>query len=622
MWIKINFLCVLLISGLMHTQAQISYSDSANIIIKKGCTSNISEIQEDWKVAIQALEMPTPSAGTEKAELKRIKENIPPKIRKYSQPSYRKSGTTPLPILQRNFEGNLFNIRVPNDNDIAISNNGSIISVINSLICFYSEDSVLANPVSLGAFCQDLQLPESKYDPKVLYDPQEDKFIILFLNGYNDSTSYCILAFSESNDPTGNWHLYPLPGNPLNDTSWSDFPMAALSENELFLTLNLLKNDEHWKTGFKQSVIWQIDKHSGYSGASLKTRLYNNVFYEGQKIRNLTPIQGGMKPEAKNLFFISNRNFSPLCDSFFIVEISGEQDDPKTELQLKLAISDQAYGVPPSADQPNNRKFETNDARILNGFINNNSIHCVGNTINPKNNRASIFHAIIDKASQSPKVELNIIDHDFLEFGYPNIEFTGAFPEDNEAIIIFNHSSDSIYPGVSSLYYKEGIYSEITTVKEGETYVSVQTGMEQRWGDYTGLQRKYNDTGIVWGSAYYGRRKEYTPLNPFTRVNGTWIFEIQSPGNHKMPTKTQEVKIIPNPAYRQFAFQFHIPVDEVLDFVLYDVRGRAIKHLLRNHAKSGDNVFTFSLDPLKPGIYFLVVSNNKTKLFREKIMIQ
>ncbi|MBL0052360.1 MAG: hypothetical protein IPP29_13025 [Bacteroidetes bacterium] len=44
---------------------------------------------------------------------------------------------------------------------------------------------------------------------------------------------------------------------------WTDFPMMALTNDELFITVNLLYPDSSWQTGFNETIIWQVNKHDG-----------------------------------------------------------------------------------------------------------------------------------------------------------------------------------------------------------------------------------------------------------------------------------------------------------------------------------------------------------------------
>ncbi len=43
-------------------------------------------------------------------------------------------------------------------------------------------------------------------------------------------------------------------------------PDYRVKQAGLFITGNLLRDNSGWKEGFKQSIIWQIDKWKGYNG--------------------------------------------------------------------------------------------------------------------------------------------------------------------------------------------------------------------------------------------------------------------------------------------------------------------------------------------------------------------
>jgi hypothetical protein len=597
-------------------QNKITYSSSEILSIPRAAVINPLNVKIDWFVNLQNIEKANPEMTT--SELQQIKATIPAK----KSLSYSFSPQLiSQPVLQNSFEGNRFNKRVPNDNDIAISNDSKIVTVTNSIIYFYNSDNSLIDTLSLETFASDLNMLEGKYDPRVIYDPLTDRFIMVFLNGFDDSTSFAIVAFSKTNDPTDDWNVYSLSGNPLHDTSWSDFPMIAINEKELFITFNLLKNDIDWKTGFKQTIAWQIDKNSGYTGVSLKTRLYSNINFNGKRLRNLCPVQGGSKPIGDHMYFLSNKNFSVNTDSFFIGEITGTLNDTSLKLNMNVGFSDIHYGVPPSADQPLNRLSETNDARVLDAYIENGDIYFVGNSINFDNNQASIYHGKVSVANPA-NIKLFILKDAKLEFGYPSIAYTGTTWSPDESIILFDHTSSTVYPGVSCLFYKNGEYSDILRIKEGKTSIFVQSGKNQRWGDYTGLQRKYNEYGVVWGSGYFGK---YDSLGTLTRVNGTWISKLVSPTYNSIKDRNVSVpsivKTYPNPINKDFTIEFDCQHTSVFEFQLYDGSGKQIKLLLRNLVYAGKNVFSFNTEPLNAGIYYLIIKSKEEKV-TQKLFIE
>ena len=242
--------------------------------------------------------------------------------------------------------------------------------------------------------------------------------------------------------------------------------------------------------------------------------------------------------------------------------------------------------------------------------------------MNPTNNLATIYHGIISQVDKSPQIKLNFINDSSLEFGYPSLAYTGNDLSENESIILFNHTSNKVFPGVSAIFYNNGNYSNIFRIKQGEAYVNVQAGKKQRWGDYTGLQRKYNDSGTVWGSGYWG--KIISPANPsYLRVCGTWITALHSPTNFdSLKTKALNagIKDYPNPVSQMYHIEFYSLKAEEYYFYLYDSKGIKVKYLFHEWVKEGKNSFSFNLEPLRPGIYFLYIVTKEGKVTKKKIL--
>ena len=154
---------------------------------------------------------------------------------------------------------------------------------------------------------------------------------MVYLSGNTDLTNDIIVAFSETNDPTGNWNLYAIDGNPFDNGTWSDYPALGLSKNDFFITINLLITGESWQTGFDGSIVWQIDKESGFNGDELETELWSGITHESTLIRNMHPISGG-SGLRDSMYFISNRNFDLTNDTIFVISLFGHTDDPDASM--------------------------------------------------------------------------------------------------------------------------------------------------------------------------------------------------------------------------------------------------------------------------------------------------
>jgi hypothetical protein len=521
-------------------------------------------------------------------------------------------GNVPELNIKRNFQGNNYNYSAPNDNTLAVSNGNILISAVNTTIYFYDLNAdTLLKLMSLNAFATPLSgISTHQYDPKVLYDPAQDRFIIVFLAGASsDTKTNIIVAFSESNDVMGNWNLYSLNGNPLNDTSWTDYPAIALTEDELFITGNLLRYGGSWQTSFKQTVIWQLDKFSGYRGDELTTRLWSNISFDSVNIRNLNPIQGSDRLLGPNMYLLSNRNFTVYSDSIFLIEVTGKQTNPATTLRLTHLTADQGYGAPPDAKQPKTtNKLATNDARILGGFLRNNTIQFVANSIDTATGSAVIYHGIISNVNSRPTVQGRLITEPGMEFGYPNIAYSGNTLFSQQAIIGFNHTGDSAYPGVSAIFYDgAGGYSARAEIKTGDAYIDIFPGSYERWGDYSGMQRKYNEPGTVWISGMFGIKAGVT------RKLGTQIAEVVS-GATETPMVVQnrgmEASLYPNPVIDLFGMEFTLDEPQDLVIEIRGMSGQQIHRFYEGKIDAGKHGLTFSTRNLAQGVYLLVITDH------------
>ena len=615
-------LCLLIaLSFNKYTQAQ----TIERFEVQKRGTYTFEDLTPSWHANIFSREAPYPGSDSYRNYIHQLKQL------RYSDEfssavktiKTRKKTNNEQAIYSLGFEGNFFG-GIPNDNDIAISNEGIIVSVSNSDMYVYDESGVSLLDVGLDEFADSLGLLANSYDPKVIYDPTEDKFILVFLNGNSSTSTNIVLCFSQTNDPSQGWHVYSLPGNPFNNNAWSDFPMIAITEQDFFVTVNHINSDSvSWQTGFMQSVIWQVKKSEGYLGEAINTVVHNDVNFQGKPVRNLLPVKGGFDIKNHEMYFISNRNFDLANDTFFIVKIAEsleQNEDPSFTVQSVLA--NQEYGMPPDAQQTASTFLQTNDARPLSGLIENGVIHFVGNTVRLTSNKASVYHGKLNTSASNWGVELEIFEDDDLEYGYPNLSFTGQSYFDEQLIISFNHTSIDSFPGVSAIFFsEEDGYSERLHLVSGDSKVNLLSGSFERWGDYSGSQKKYNEPGTVWINGFMGFRNN---LALSKDQHKTFIAKLISPdslstGIHDIPRLPSV--LYPNPVVNQFYFQFEIQSDEYLVFKLFDIQGKLIDKLLEEQLKKGAHEFLFMLDQLNQGVYILQVSNlNQDLIFTEKIM--
>lgn len=586
---------------------------------------------------------------------------------------------------------------IPNDNSLAISNQGIVLHAYNSFIGAYNahtgEDLYPSTGrYALGLIAIDFSINNANFfDPKVAYDPIRDRFVLAFLRGNLPDNSAIILAFSLTNDPRDGWHVYSLPGNPLNNNRWTDFPVIALSESELFFTANFIVPDEPWQTGFDGSMIWQVNLDKAFEGHdSLDARLWHNIRYNNRYIRNLHAVQHADKPTGQGIYLLSNRNFALENDSIFLLHLNDSANSPQASLKVQPLISPLPYGVPPNARQSDTDTndpatgFDTNDGRVLGAILIGDRIQFVSNTIDTSTGRCGIYHGIVSNIqSEIPEMSAKIIGHERLDFGYPNIAWTGVDDCQNQVMMVFNHSSPTDAAGYCALYMNNlGEYSPITFVVKGESYVDRIQGKYERWGDYIGLQRRYNKPSEVWAAGYYGLSSQSNATftarllskdslileaqvlaeegNVFCNANiqietqgglppYTYYFNNQNSSNSLSAgycagdtvmvavedalgcRRNQKVVIpfkslpnnnliYPNPSKNLYAIRFQLPVNGNAELVLSNLQGQIIYQNSYLGLSSGLHELLVDASFLSAGTYVLRLTQGDEILVVEKIM--
>jgi len=578
--------------------------------------------KEDWNPTLQNLEMPSVNPGSERWHIKHLKDSL---AQLYCKADHRFIGNessrmtaAPAPYLNRNFQGNTYNYSVPNDNDVAVSNSGKMISVQNTTLFKYDLNSNTATGTqSLSAFSSVLKNPNVCFDPKVIYDPGTDRFICCFLQGLSDSTSSATLAFSQTGDPAGAWNFYSLPGNPLQNHLFTDFPMIAVSDKELFLTVNLIQDNMTWQAGWVQTVIWQINKQSGFTGGTLQTALHTGIQLGGRGIRNLCPVKGGSQVYGPGMYFLSDRNLDARNDSIFLVHVNdtiGAAGLVVTETVLEANTS---YYFPVNALQPGpslTQQLATNDSRVLGAFIENQEIQFVCNTLDTTHGKTGIYYGHITQPATAPVLTASILGDTAVYTGYPNISYAGKGTGDQSAIISYDYSAATVDPGMAAVATDgTGNFSSPLIVKNGLGFMSILSSV-QRWGDYSGSQRKYDEPGVVWVNGLYGAS---------THRNSTWIAELSfSPAgiNSLNQSLSPEVSLFPNPTAAMLTVSFTLPATEYLSFEIFNAEGRLVQLLLRDKVKAGKNEFSFNTAALPAGTYILRIGYGEKEAYSKRFI--
>jgi len=531
--------------------------------------------------------------------------------------TYQNRSVIPAPEILASFSGNSIISSTPLDNHLAIGPQEQVVSTINVHMLVTNNVGFWLGSYKLDEFFASTGgLINRFFDPRVIYDPQEDRFIMIIMNGSECSDSEIALAFSQTNNPRGLWNLYDLDGCLNGDGTFADYPMISITDHELFLTYNAVNADSTWQTGFFGTQIHQINKMNGYNGEALNRKVWKDITYNGRLLRNICPVRNADENLPASMYFLSDRNFDLSNDTIFLMHLTGQQDDPNATLEMTHRVLDQPYGVPPYAAQKKD-SMDTNDARILDAFEQNGTIQWVSNTMNFNSGRSAVFHGYLHLAQLQDVAYGHIIAHPSDYLGYPGLAWTGSDPSQQDAIIVMSHCSSIRNPGGSAVYSDGlGQYSDFVTIIEGTRPVDMLAGTVERWGDYVGIQRLYNQPGSVWISCSYGRQGN---------VNEAWIAKLarveENVSTEETARENVSISTYPNPTDHYITIDIENPEGKNITVALFDATGRPVETLFDGPANyAGKTSLSFAIHTLPAGQYIVRVSLDRQEVVTRSIV--
>ncbi|MDX1909871.1 MAG: PKD domain-containing protein, partial [Saprospiraceae bacterium] len=485
-------------------------------------TPNPSKEKKNWDVMLSQHGV-SHGSDVPKTVLDSIKSNLAPQKRLSdgkSDPSLSENGgaenSVVDPYVTLDFKGNTYNGWTPTDNSVAVSDDGYIVSVVNSSLMFATDDGTVLLEESFDSYLDFLNLTGSYFDPRVIYDPIEDKFIMVVLSGNSPSNSNVVIGFSTTSDPTDTWWFYVYDGDPTNTNKWFDFPSIGVSATEIFISGNLFTSNDV----FDQVVIYEFEKARGFAGQNLGGWFWDDVRdADGNRDFTVVPISFGFDGAiGPGIFFISsNSGGGNEVMMYYTTDIGA--NNPTLEV---FSASTAQYDVPINGYQlGSSDEIMTNDCRIQSGYWANGILHFVLNTA----------HTDLYTRIYYGRLNTDNLTVDARRFGLTEYEY--AFPSvipfttdetDQTALIAFLRTGSAIYPQFRVVTCDNaGAFSGSVLVKGGEDYVDFSFDSQERWGDYSGISRRHlNNEVEVWVAGSYGAFFDGGDFN----ILSTWVARI------------------------------------------------------------------------------------------------
>jgi hypothetical protein len=421
---------------------------------------------------------------------------------------------------------------------IAAAGTDRVIAVVNTMIECRTKTGTLLWINDLADFFSPVSPTTFTFDPKVIYDQYENRFLVVTLevveSGSNPSAgniSRILLAVSKNSTPatstSADW-AYTSIDSKLRITGrdyWADYPGFAIDEEAVYITANMFIFSP-FSGGSSRTRLWIVDK--GVSGG----------FYSGGSASvtgdwNFPGLSGGFAGTHQPAHVFGSTGVATGVGTFLVL-YSGlttggaggteaiqviRVDDPLGSPSFNLetvTIGDiedvgGSFGWPALPDAPqsgSSTDIEVNDRRTLSAVWRNNSLW-ISTTINPNSGPD-----IGETTAHWIQLNTTTLDSTFLtDQGNIGGEDIAAdtytfFPSiavnsSGDMIVGFSASASTMYAGA----YYAGRYSgdpagnvnPSVVIKAGlDFYVRKFSGTRNRWGDYSGACVDPSDDESFW----------------------------------------------------------------------------------------------------------------------------
>ena len=376
------------------------------------------------------------------------------------------------------------------------------------------------NPGALGTLT---------FDPKIVYDHYEGRFVVVALERTSSPTtaSRILLAVSKTSSPatatTADWYYYAIDSKltiSATDT-WADYPGFEVDEEAIYITNNMFG----FAGGYFGVRLWIVDKHGGgdwyATGATPPTAIYDPYAAAGVSAYATTTMPalvfgaGGAGPVVGTYL----ASYSGLTtggvggtEAILVIRVDNPLGAPTFTASF-VGIGDiedvgGSFGWPALPDAPQlgtSYLIEVNDRRTLDAVWRNNALWLT-TTIVPNSGtdtgQTTAHWVKLNTSTMALTDQGDVGGEDIAPTTFtffPSVAVNSL----GEAKFGFSASASSIYAGAYVTGREPGdplgTVQATATVHAGEDwYYRKFSGDRNRWGDYSGIGLDPSNERIFW----------------------------------------------------------------------------------------------------------------------------
>lgn len=388
------------------------------------------------------------------------------------------------------FRANAFTGWTPPDLGFVVGHN-RFLSCINGACSIFNRTNTntpLATS-SLNNIFQNVRI-QTIFDPRVLYDTNTERFIILATDGIYFAGSQIVFAVSKTATPSNlstDWYTYAFRASE-SDAVWADFPSVGQDIYNVYVSVNMFSGTG--KAGDNDIVprFWVVPKNKLYDGTLHNSKTFPNKVHKLANHFTMVPATAPYDTSLTKMYIATYRG-----SNIGLITVDNINDYSKTTITA-VSLSIPPYYHPSqlaaqkgSSTLINHGGLRTRSAIYHNGYI------WMSQTASPKSGQlASVKWDRVNVATRTLEASgyFNHKDADgSLYFPDLNVDIHG-----NANFIMVGSSSNEYISSYIAAVCADGSIHEPVLGKAG-----LSTFITARYGDYSDLSVDPVDRTTFWG---------------------------------------------------------------------------------------------------------------------------
>lgn len=422
----------------------------------------------------------------------------------------------------------------PSDADCAVGP-AHVGVVVNSEIAFYTKDGTAVVPATaMEDFWPGAPAGADLFDPKIVYDQFNDRWIILALNGRRLAETYYAISISKTGNPEGEWWTYYSRSDADNGATdlWADFPGLGYDagdrteETDTMGWVYITTNQYTLGDSFTYAAIKAYPKGFMYDGQGFTSWVYTNMNdAAGDKAFTVKPAEfegSGLTPPV--MYFVDTESGGASVINIRSMTAPGVGGGAPT-LGAANDVVVNAYLPPPEGEQPGAGQIDTGDCRTQD------VIYDFGTMYTAWTESEDFGNATVESAIRSMRFTSggsvtwqSTFGADELFYAWPNIHNDVA----DNVVLGFSRYGESEFANIrwTGRTAAATAFEGSAMLVGGSVNYNPSSSTVERWGDYSGLDvdqagdrqgfffhNQIADTGTTWltyvGGTSYGLPNVY-----------------------------------------------------------------------------------------------------------------